>query len=356
MFGVRDGAYERQCRESARNLHVTTRTATLCSVFVTARTAAWRELVEELADALRNVGIDAAATEDALVVDAATIVPRIAERAHPTPADIRDLVEQGRDGPAVVMADRVSDAGRDVLRAAGWGWLDRRGHLRLWWPGVRVETPLPGRDHHRSPKPTNAWTPVGLEVALAALLEPEEAVTARRLAPRIGRSVSATHDSIGRFVDVGLIGPRTHLPLVPDLFWETSAHWPDDGWQPLPVPIDEVARRVEPNEIIRVDERAATLGGARIPAAGELPSRCYLRSASALRRVRGLAVRDSTVACWVRQAPVEWIPLNEQHPPDDEHPWSIAHPMLCALRLASDPARGREVVEGWRSMPGVEAR
>jgi len=323
-------------------------------VFVTARTAAWRELVEELGDALRAVGIDAAATEEALVIDGVTVVPRIAERAHPTPADLRDLVDSGRDGAAVVIADRLSEAGRDVLRDAGWGWLDRRGHLRLWWPGVRVETPLPGRDRRKAAKPTNAWTPVGLEVALAALIEPDNAITARRLAPRIARSVSATHDSIGRFVEVGLIGPRTHLPLLPDLFWETSAHWPDDGWQALPVSLEEVAERVGADELVRVDERAATLGGARIPAAGDLPARCYVRSAGALRRARSLAERDAPARCWVRASPVEWLPLNDTHPADGDHPWAIAHPMLCALRLAADPARGREVVEGWGILPGLD--
>ncbi|MCB0977129.1 MAG: hypothetical protein KDB02_06680 [Acidimicrobiales bacterium] len=324
-------------------------------MFVTARTAEWRELVGELADALRTVGVDAAATDEALVVDGMTLVPHIAERAHPNPADLRDLVVTARDGSGLVIADRLSEAGRDVLRGAGWGWLDRRGHLRIWRPGLRVETPLPGRDRRKQAKPTNAWTPVGLEVALAALIEPDEAVTARRLAPRIGRSVSATHDSIARFSEVGLIGPRTHLPLLPDLFWEASAHWPDDGWIALPLPIEEVAERVGSDGLVRVDERAATLGGARIPAAGELPARCYVQSPGLLRRVRALVDRDEPVRCWVRPAPIEWIPLNEEHPIDEDHPWAVAHPVLCALRLAADPARGREVVEGWGILPGVGA-
>ena len=66
-------------------------------------------------------------------------------RAHPTPADLTALVRSGGGrGPVVVVADRISDAGRDVLRADGWGWLDRRGHLRLWAPGLRIESPLAG--------------------------------------------------------------------------------------------------------------------------------------------------------------------------------------------------------------------
>jgi hypothetical protein len=114
-----------------------------------------------------------------------------------------------------------------------------------------------------------------------------------------------------------------------------------------------VATKVGRDELVRVDERAATLGGARIAAAGALPARCYVRSPSALRKLRGLVDRDEPTRCWVRRAPVSWLPLNDDHPPDDEHPWSVAHPVLCAVRLAADPARGREIVEDWGIVPGT---
>lgn len=333
-------------------------------MFVTARTED-SSLLADLGDALASLGIDARAEGDVLVVDGARHVPHLVGRAHPTPADLRQLVEQVRGKvPAVVVADRISDAGRTVLRDAGWGWLDRRGHLRLWAPGTRIESPLPsgGSTAARRP-PANAWTTVGLEIALVALLSPEEPLTARRVAAITGRSVGATHELIGRFVDAGLIGQKTHRPLLPELFWEASAQWPDDGWVGLPVGLLEVGRRVGPDEVVRVDERAATLGGARIAAAGDLPARCYVRSAAALRRVRGLADRDRdrdrsldadrAVRCWVRAAPVGWLPLNPDHPSDDDHPWSVAHPIVCALRLAADPARGREIVDAWGIVPGA---
>jgi hypothetical protein len=48
------------------------------------------------------------------------------------------------------------------------------------------------------------------------------------------------------------------------------------------------------------------------------------------------------------------LPLNEDHPPDAAHPWSIGHPQLCALRLAADPSRGREIVEAWGIVPGAD--
>ena len=152
---------------------------------------------------------------------------------------------------------------------------------------------------------------------------------------------------IRRFTHAGLIGRRTHRALLPDLFWETAANWPDDGWVPLTASIDDVAGRVDADQLVRVDERAATLGGARIAAAGEIPARCYVRSAAALRRLRSWIDRDAPPRSWVRAAPVDWVPLNDEHAPDDEHPWSVAHPVLSAVRLAADPARGREIVEDW---------
>src|SRR4051812_10726814 len=105
----------------------------MCSMFVTARTDERRLLLGDLADALHALDIDASLDGDVLVADGNRLVVHVVGRAHPTPADLRDLVDEspGRQ-PAVVVADRISEAGRDVLRTAGWGWLDRRGHVRVW--------------------------------------------------------------------------------------------------------------------------------------------------------------------------------------------------------------------------------
>lgn len=329
-------------------------------MFVTAQTQDREKLLAEVVDALAALDLDARLDGDTLVVDGSRLGTQIVSRAHPTPADLTQLVSAtpGRV-PAMVVADRISDAGRDVLRNAGWGWFDRRGHLRIWASGLRMESPLPvvGDGHGRS-RTTNPWTTVGLEISLAALCDPTTPISARRVAALIGRSAGATHELISRFVELGLIGTKTHLPLLPELFWETTAKWPDDGWIGLTVSLNEVAERVGADELIRVDERAATMGGARIAAAGDLPARSYVRSAGALRRARSLgerssAERDAPARCWVRATPIRWMPLNDDHPADAEHPWAIAHPLVCALRLAADPARGREIVDDWGIVPGA---
>ena len=243
-----------------------------------------------------------------------------------------------------------------MLRRAGWGWLDRRGHLRMWTSGVRIEAPVPGIADNGGGAGANPWTTVGLELALAALIDPTQPVTARRMAPVIGRSVGAVHDIIGRFSNVGLVGNASHLPLLPDLFWETAAHWPDNEWLGLPVSLEAVAERLGSPTLVRVDERAATLGGARHPGRRRPPGprlppeRPHAPAGARPRRpIRG----DPHVGAGV--SPVTYLPENPGHPPTELHPWRVAHPMICALRLAADPARGREVVDDWGIVPEADS-
>ncbi len=324
----------------------------LCSVFVTAQTEQAEELSGEVADALAAIGLAVERHDGALMVDGQRFVVALVDRAHPTPAALAQIVADAPPRrPAMVIADRISEPGRDVLRQAGWGWLDRRGHLRLWTTGVRIEAPVPGMGDDGGRATGNPWTTVGLEIAVATLLAPTEPVSSRGTAATIGRSVGAVHELIDRFTGIGLIGAASRLPLLPELFWETAAHWPDDDWVGVPVDLAAVATRVGTDALVRVDERAATLGGARIAAAGDLPPRAYVPTTRLLRRVRALADRNVRSRSWVRAAPVRFLPTDPDHPADGDHPWLIAHPIICALRLAADPARGREIVEDWGIVP-----
>jgi hypothetical protein len=314
------------------------------------------ELVDEVLDAIRSLGVDVS-TEHGTAVDGVGVRLDAVGRAHPHPAELRDLIAAPREPETfpVVVADRVSDAGREVLRDAGWGFLDRRGWLRLWMPGLRVDTAVAARSRGAAAT-TDPWTGVGLEVALWALCHPSETMTARKVAAAVGRSPSYVHELIARFAELGLIGARSHRPLLPDLFWETAARWPDDGWIASGLDPIALAGIVEASELVRVDERAATLGGARIAAAGDLPARFYLASGPALRRVRNQRPReDEPRRTLVRATPVRWLPDLEDFTRTAEHPWRVAHPIVCALRLAADPSRGREIVDQWGIVPSGEA-
>ncbi|UDY35559.1 hypothetical protein [Dermatobacter hominis] len=320
-------------------------------MFVTSRTPVGRELAE----ALRAAGLEVRAPKGRLAVDGVVIDLPVVERSHPHPGELATLVEAGTgegDGPGIVVADRISASGRDVLRDAGWSWLDRRGHLRIWQPGLRVETEVALGGSDARGATSSPWTPVGLEVALHALCHPGEPVRARSVAAEIGRSVGGTQEIVGRFTEQGLIGRSGRLPLLPDLFWETSARWPDDDWTPVPAELHEVVDVLGGDALVRVDERAATLGGARIAAAADLPARCYVHGRAALRRARAALGTTGTARTFLRLSPVRWLPELDAYGPDDEHPWHVAAPMVCALRLARDPARGREIVEDWGIVPG----
>ena len=65
--------------------------------------------------------------------------------------------------------------------------------------------------------------------------------------------------------------------------------------------------------------------------------------------------RERPTRGWVRRAPVVRLPENRNAPPDPDHPWRVAHPIVCALRLARDPAPGREIVDDWGIVPGGDA-
>lgn len=306
------------------------------------------EYSRELGEAIEALGLDVWVHGDHVVADGTAITLPVTERAHPHPGVVAGLVAD-HEYPGLMVADRLSESARQVLRDAGWSWLDRRGHMRLWLPGLRIDAPI-GLGQDTRSAVTSPWTPVGLEIALHALLHPQLEVSARSVARDTGRSAGGTQEILNRFVSEGLIGSQSRLPLLPDLFWETASHWPDDGWMPLPIAMEEAAWIAGSDELVRVDERAATLGGARIAAAADLPARCYAPKA-AVRRLRPHSRTDEPARTWVRLAPVTWIPELAGFEPDEAHPWRIAHPIVCALRLAIDEARGREIVEDWGVVP-----
>lgn len=307
------------------------------------------EFARELQEALEALELRVAVEGDHVVADGTTIALPVAERAHPHPGVVAEMVS-AEPGPGLLIADRLSETARQVLRDGGWSWLDRRGHLRIWIPGLRVDAPIGlGHDDGRG-SATSPWTPVGLEIAVHALIHPDTEVSARSIARDTGRSPGGTQEILNRFMAEGLVGTASRLPLLPDLFWETALHWPDDGWLGLPIPITEAAVVAGSGELLRVDERAATLGGARIAAAADLPARCYAPKA-AMRRLRPTASPDESAQTFVRLPPVHWLPELEGYEPDETHPWRIAHPILCALRLGADRSRGREIVEDWGVVP-----
>ena len=142
-------------------------------LYATAMTLAdEREGLQELVGALARAGIPASSgIDDALVIDGVSVHVHLERMAVVTSVTARGLAQPVGDVLAIVIADRISEEARRELIERGWGWFDRRGHIRLWAEGVRVSTEV----DFSSAKTAKArfaavFPPVGIEVALALLM------------------------------------------------------------------------------------------------------------------------------------------------------------------------------------------
>jgi hypothetical protein len=123
----------------------------------------------------------------------------------------------------VVVADRVTAEARDVLSAAGWGWLDLRGHLHLAGAGLFVDVDVPGL------RPTPARSGplagrVGREVAALLLLSPDQPAAVRQIAGTLSRAASSVSEVLTSMRTAGLLDDGRR-PAVPELFWELARRW-----------------------------------------------------------------------------------------------------------------------------------
>lgn len=59
----------------------------------------------------------------------------------------------------VMVGDLITTAAKDTSRAAGWGWIDRRGHLVLRAKGVHIDAQVPADNRHPdAPRKTSRGT------------------------------------------------------------------------------------------------------------------------------------------------------------------------------------------------------
>jgi len=267
----------------------------------------------------------------------------------------------------VVVADRVTAEARDVLSAAGWGWLDLRGHLHLAGAGLFVDVDVPGL------RPTPARSGplagrVGREVAALLLLSPDQPAAVRQIAGTLSRAASSVSEVLTSMRTAGLIGDGRR-PAVPELFWELARRWsppahadvqavPSPSTGPVEGTIDEALRLgfqdVETTTgWALTDTMAAAAYGAPVGVRSDYPPDFYVPDESTLRRAVHLlgAERDrESRSATVRVAPVPLVCTRRVDAPDQM--WPLAQPLFVALDLAQDPGRGCEVLEGW-DPPGI---
>ena len=249
--------------------------------------------------------------------------------------------EIGDHAYGMVVADQVSEGARAVLRAAGVGWLDRRGHLRLSAPGVLIDTDLPEELRETREKRVDPWSPMGLDVAVALLKQPDVSASPVRIAHLIGAKSHGRVSAVLAELERRFLVAADRKPLAKELFWELASVWAP-RWEPL-------RRSVAPDD--GPFKLSGTIGAlwhqAPVAAGTKYPPDLYVPSRRALREVLrtfGLQGEDAAVpAARVAVCPSQFA-WGLPGIGGDELP--VADQLVVALDLAQDP-RGREILDSW---------
>lgn len=242
----------------------------------------------------------------------------------------------------VVVADRIVASERARLDAMGVGWLDRRGHLKLrlegTWLDVDVPPVLPARARHVVDPLAGA---VVSAVSLAALLaHPEPMDGVRALARGVGASPGGVSLAARRLVEAGLL-TRDRRAAVPGLFWAVV-----DSWRPDWVPLASVP--TSGSDTVVVGDRAAAALGAPVGGSGGTVELLAADSATVRRlsRAHGVAPVPSSAVARLALAPAS-VAMTPSAAGIAVEGHAVAHPVVVALTLAGDTARGAEIVRDW---------
>jgi hypothetical protein len=282
-----------------------------------------------------------------------------------TRADLRPVhtgdLPQPTGELAMVFADRIAARTREQLREMGWGWLDRRrGHLRLWGPGLRLDaTVTPILPPEAAARVTTPFTPKGRELALWLLTHPEDHLGPRQLSRELGISAGQASNLLGALRAQALLR-RDKRPLVPELFWALVEEWHPQRHALSALPTREelaAAPELKADRWVLTDTRAALAYGAPLVAPSDHPVDLYVPDERSLSWLLSRSVpapdrthRSATVA--VAPTPLVCDPRLRRSGSD----WPLAHPVVVALDLATDRNRGREAVEMWEPAADLEVQ
>lgn len=323
------------------------------------------------ADALGRLAADAVATaldsidvqHEPATISGADLVAHIDDRdvalnikttAYATPERVRAMLERQPRSSAthLLVADHITEVAREELAAAGWSWLDRRGHLYLRAPGVMID-----REVEALPRPGVGATPnpisgaAGLAVAYSILLDPETPQPVRASAPLLGFSPASISTSRTALRDAGLL-EGDGLPVVPELFWALADVWkPERAWlvnKPKPGDTHTNVHDLDIAGWCLTGTAAAVEWGAPVvavdpildlyvpgPVMVTMAQREYLTARNAVDASASIAVAPAALV------------TSRRMPPRRKSRWPLAHPLAVALDLAQDRARGREILEDW---------
>lgn len=255
----------------------------------------------------------------------------------------------------LVVADRITADARELLTAAGWSWLDRRGRLHLWGPGIRVDVDIAPEVPAPSPRTRPVSGRAGLTVAYwlcsypGRHLSPTGSRRELRLAPS---TISMT---VRRLAEAGLVDDDG-AGVLPELFWELADVW-RPAWTWLIEKPDPPSRSSEDGAWRMTGTPAAAALGAPVVSTESQPSQLYVVGpveVSIAARAHGLTKPGLGTAA-VAVAPTSLVTAGSAigggSPEVDG--WPVAPKLAVALDLAQDRGRGREVLSDWEAGRGT---
>ncbi|MGH8952961.1 MAG: hypothetical protein ACRDX9_16280 [Acidimicrobiia bacterium] len=321
------------------------------------------DAVVALVQALGRYGLDVEThpEADAPAIEVAGCRLAVEARSVVTAAEATELAKRWRRRPTpVVVADRIAEAGREALAAAGVNYFDRRGPLRVIAPPLVIDADVPAPGERSAPNPPLS-SQVTKEVAIACLLTPDHAHGVREVATFLDRAPSAVSKAMADLRNEGFLTSRNE-PLVPDLFHELVSVWRVRRY-PLRAEPSTSAKNNPLAGDLGLDDPAGTPGwaltetvaagalGMPVVARGDYPPDFYVPSQAALDRARSIlgdAAPSESRACTVAVAPVRVACLRRAIPPTGARtPWPLTNHIVVALDIAQDKARGLEIVDDW---------
>lgn len=316
-------------------------------------------LGHEAVETLDDTGSDLTATVDGIEVPVEIMAASVI-----TPETVARMVAAAdtRSKPVarVAVGDLITGPAQKLLRDAGWGWLDRRGHLTLRVKGVHIDADVPVDERPSAgapPKPISGTA--GVSWATALLMSPKDPPSMRQVARKVSISHSAIVAASKRLKAASLIRADGR-PLVPELFWALA-----EEWHPRAVALAHLpqirdagtyaALNVNLDSAVPGWAVAGTVGaaawGAPMVIGSTYPPDFYVPSAAELRQATlrlDEASRFEDRACTVAVAPTPLVCADRyDRESNDWGRWRFAHGLIAALDVAQDRARGAEILADW---------
>jgi len=324
----------------------------------------WEHFVAALGaigiEATFDLGVKDAGWDAAGSIEGVNVVVEV--KSTPTVGDVLCIAQRDGDGGYKVLVSRsISGPVGEAADAHDIGRFDSRGHLRLWHRPLMVDLEVAAQP--LDPGGPRRWridSPSALDVALA-VLNGTATAGVRATATEIGRSPGTVSKRFAAFRKRYLVDDENR-PVVPGLFDAVLG-----VWMPSRVPLarlpelrsgsDRLGVKVDPETPgwVLADAAAAAAWGAPVMLESDAPPDVYVPDASSLHRARATlgTANFGSHACTVAVAPCPYV-CRRRYDRSAATGSAFFAPsaVVAALDLASDPARGREILEQWsRDLP-----